>query len=57
MGWLDLLLEMIYFLCVYMVLLRFLGQCDLYLFFLLMVFLFVLWKLVIEQQGFLILAG
>jgi len=39
------------------VLLNFLAPCGLYLFFLLMVFVLVLWRLVIGRTRFLILVG
>ena len=50
MRWPGFSLVIIYFLCVYMVLLHSLVLCDLCPFFLLMMFLLVPWKLVIGRQ-------
>jgi len=55
--WPGLLLVINYFLYICMVLLHLLVLCDLYHFFLLMVYLLVLWRLDIGRQGFLILVG
>jgi hypothetical protein len=57
MRWLALLLVTGYFLWIRMGLLHLLVLCDLYLSFLLMVFLLAPWRLVIGRRGFLILVG